>query len=256
MKIPPRNLDRASVIVIVATGVELLSCLIVPEWLIRADHRGITFWKGVTLAVILVVTLLGPLIYSVVSIITCLAGSVPKTTRLVRIITAYVANLLSFAALYYALTLIGDFTDAQRKYSYYAEYEASNAKFKALYQCDMPAAVGTQSFHGMTDRLFSGVDWEAGEHSSTRRWADPPIAFQVARAKAPRDEVIRFLPDARIPVFADCLHFSVVTVATVGYGDITPASWPARAAVDCQIILGMSLLVIVVGMFFSGWWEK
>src|SRR5262249_9106758 len=101
-----------------------------------------------------------------------------------------------------------------------------------------------------------GVDWEPEEYSPTRHWSEAPIPFMVARAKKPCDEVIRFLPDARGPVFLDCLHFSVATLATVGYGDVSPNHWVARASADCQIVLGVVLLVLVVRIFFSGWWGK
>ncbi len=43
--------------------------------------------------------------------------------------------------------------------------------------------------------------------------------------------------------FADSLYFSVVTLSTVGYGDITPASQIVRVLVSIQIILGVLLLL-------------
>jgi hypothetical protein len=45
-------------------------------------------------------------------------------------------------------------------------------------------------------------------------------------------------------------------LATVGYGDVSPNDWVAWAAADCPIVLGVILLVLVVGKFFSGWWDK
>jgi voltage-gated potassium channel Kch len=40
----------------------------------------------------------------------------------------------------------------------------------------------------------------------------------------------------------DALYFTVVTLATVGYGDITPAGQGARALVTVQILLNVTLI--------------
>lgn len=43
--------------------------------------------------------------------------------------------------------------------------------------------------------------------------------------------------------FAESLYFSVITMATVGYGDITPLSGPARVLSSLQVIVGILLLL-------------
>lgn len=43
--------------------------------------------------------------------------------------------------------------------------------------------------------------------------------------------------------FPECLYFSVATLATVGYGDITPASDAARLLSAAQVIVGVLLLL-------------
>ncbi|MEZ5667025.1 MAG: potassium channel family protein [Alphaproteobacteria bacterium] len=51
---------------------------------------------------------------------------------------------------------------------------------------------------------------------------------------------------ARDMTFAECLYFSVVTLSTVGYGDIVPASDSARLIVSLQVVLGAVLVLIGV----------
>ena len=51
--------------------------------------------------------------------------------------------------------------------------------------------------------------------------------------------------------FVDCLHFSVVTLSTVGYGDIAPRTWYAKLAVDLEILMGLGITVLAVGRHFS-----
>lgn len=41
--------------------------------------------------------------------------------------------------------------------------------------------------------------------------------------------------------FADCLYFSIVTFATVGYGDILPVSGLAKGVVMSEIVIGYSM---------------
>jgi len=48
---------------------------------------------------------------------------------------------------------------------------------------------------------------------------------------------------ARTLSFAECLYFSVVTLSTVGYGDIQPISGPARFVTAVEIVMGVLLLL-------------
>lgn len=43
--------------------------------------------------------------------------------------------------------------------------------------------------------------------------------------------------------FSECLYFSIATLATVGYGDITPATDAARLLAALQVIIGVLLLL-------------
>ncbi len=52
---------------------------------------------------------------------------------------------------------------------------------------------------------------------------------------------------------SDLLYFSVITLATVGYGDITPATEIARAVVVVEALIGQLYLVSVVATVIGGW---
>lgn len=52
-------------------------------------------------------------------------------------------------------------------------------------------------------------------------------------------------------VVVDCLHFSIETLSTVGYGDIVPLTWFAKMAVDIQVLMGLGITVLAVGTHFS-----
>jgi hypothetical protein len=55
------------------------------------------------------------------------------------------------------------------------------------------------------------------------------------------------------PNSSDLLYFSVITMTTVGYGDMTPACLAARAVAVVQAITGQLYLVSVVAIVVSGW---
>jgi voltage-gated potassium channel len=56
-----------------------------------------------------------------------------------------------------------------------------------------------------------------------------------------------------IPTSSDLLYFSVITLTTVGFGDITPASEVARAVTVVEAFTGQLYLVSVVAGVVSGW---
>lgn len=61
----------------------------------------------------------------------------------------------------------------------------------------------------------------------------------------------RLIPNQTILNYIDCLHYSVVTIATVGYGDIYPTQWYAKLMVDTEILSGTALIGIVLARHFS-----
>lgn len=56
-----------------------------------------------------------------------------------------------------------------------------------------------------------------------------------------------------LPTAADQLYFSVITLATVGYGDITPATEGGRAVAVVEAVTGQLYLVSVVAAVVAGW---
>lgn len=60
-----------------------------------------------------------------------------------------------------------------------------------------------------------------------------------------------FIMENAFYAFLDCFHFSVVTAATVGYGDIVPNSPMVKLLVDLQILSSTALVIVGIGNFFS-----
>jgi len=51
--------------------------------------------------------------------------------------------------------------------------------------------------------------------------------------------------------FQDCIHFSLITSTTVGYGDSVPISPMAKLLVDIQVLVSCFLIAFGVGSFFN-----
>jgi hypothetical protein len=54
----------------------------------------------------------------------------------------------------------------------------------------------------------------------------------------------------------DCVYFSVVTLATVGYGDIYPTHDSAKWACIAEIICGLTLLVVAINASMGAWLQR
>ena len=52
--------------------------------------------------------------------------------------------------------------------------------------------------------------------------------------------------DIALNHFVGALYFSVVTMTTLGYGDITPLGWGGAALVGLQVVIGVFLTLIVL----------
>ena len=53
------------------------------------------------------------------------------------------------------------------------------------------------------------------------------------------------------PGFSDAFFFSVQTMATIGYGDMHPATFYANAIVSVEVLLGMTGLACTTGVIFA-----
>jgi hypothetical protein len=72
------------------------------------------------------------------------------------------------------------------------------------------------------------------------------IGGQIVRLRADREGVLRGI---RGPwTFVDFLYFSVITQASVGYGDILPNSMSVRVLVMAQVLIGLLLLGVLINV--------
>lgn len=170
------------------------------------------------------------------------------------ILVSYFSMLLVFGGLYYSMVVVGDHNDAVTEYHYYralADGVARGVDKKAY-----PYNHQLRAFRGMRSKLWASVE----ENVPWTVWKDsqyPPQLDHWLQESQMRslDQIVKFQPGVRLPILLDCLHLSVITMTTVGFGDIVPNVWYSKIAVDIQAITGLVLFVVALGMLFGNWWH-
>ncbi len=174
--------------------------------------------------------------------------------HLAIILASYASVITVSAALYYSTAFYWDFRDAVHKLQYYRDAAAQSG----LNHPEQVRPISDKrAFRGIEARFWSGVDWQDNNDAHSAREADqfdPNRLREVLKtAGRPAVDVIRFLPDARPTVLFDCLYFSIVTITTLGYGDITPRTASAKVLANLEVLMGVVLFAIALGMLFSKW---
>jgi len=196
--------------------------------------------------------LAGPFVVCVISLLKAFNLHLPHTDRLAMVIASYAFLILGFSGYYYLACYLADFQDAQIKYSYYHDQVLSGGLVKETW----PNADDWRAFRGIEAHFFSTVDWRS---KSLNYWYFPygrkvssPIELSQIASRSEED-VVRFQPAMRWPIFLDCLHFSISTMTTLGYGDIVPSRFVTKGAADVQVLSSISLFVVALGLILAGW---
>jgi hypothetical protein len=107
--------------------------------------------------------------------------------------------------------------------------------------------------------LFGAVYYSmalAGDYDNLSYSVDRAFNGMDQSLFALENKEITFQLENRALVALDSLYLSVVTITTVGFGDITPNQWYSKIAVMIEALTGTTLLVLALGMVFSNWWGK
>jgi voltage-gated potassium channel Kch len=170
-----------------------------------------------------------------------------RKTLLITVLVSYFSLMLIFASLYYEAAFFGDFEDALFKYHAYRA--SAQAGITVVF-------TDRRAFRGIEHRFWSGVDW----NDINGPFVDglpiaalPPTPRRMQELASTRtlEDMVRFIPGSQVDIFADCLYYSVMTMTTVGYGDITPRSPPARLAADVEAVCNTLLLIFGLGTIFG-----
>lgn len=215
-------------------------CFLLVEILGRSENGAAS--RNAAIAVLAVLVLLVVLVIAFALVASFQRRESPKKSVL-TIAISYATLILSFASIYYVLAAVADYDDAVAK----------AVEYGATFRMSDPDGIpyrNIRAFNGIDERLWSGVDWLPGVPN------DREYSVKEMRQAARRNHIVRFLPEERAAVFFQCLHLSIATITSTGYGDITPARPISRFFTDIEMLSGTSLLVVALGIVFSKSWER
>jgi hypothetical protein len=165
------------------------------------------------------------------------------------ILVAYLGSILIFAGAYYVIVGVDDYNDAIRQISH---YEAEGISIAAHLSDRIKPYKSQNAFTGFESHLWSTFEDES--YDAAALYTNYPEGLKSALDNAKNN--LRFLPENRVLVFANCVHYSVITMTTVGFGDISPQVWLARFYTDVEALTGTALFIVALGMVFGNWWES
>ncbi len=216
-----------------------------------------TYDTAITISSLLL-TLIIPVGMVIYSLITCMASK-SKVQGLSILLLSYFTLILSFGSGYYTISWAADLSDTSDQYYYY------NFLYKMwpkrLNSDPPPRMRDERAFKGMRKRLWSGIEDYARPYYLQKDINTPTsdILIQIKQYEdvKSKDEIgspshwTKYCAEAKWEVFLDCLHYSIVTIATVGYGDIAPQSRAAKIMTDIEIVAGQILFVFALGIVFG-----
>jgi hypothetical protein len=210
-----------------------------------ARFTSVTRGPGATLVMLSLgfLTLLLPMAFSLVALFGSLRDQ-PRSQAAALVLGGYLSVLLAFTSLFYLFSFIGDLVDTREADAYYADEATRVAHREPRYR-----AASDRAFGGVSARLWDGVEQHYGPHEDPRG-GPPSLETILERVRAGEPAPV-FQPQNRATVWFDCLHFSTVTIATLGYGDIVPKKWYSKAAVDLEVIVGLAFVSLSVGRLLS-----
>lgn len=161
----------------------------------------------------------------------------PAKRQVQVIVYAYFCMIVVFTTVYFSMEFVGDHEYAVDHYLYYKSggEDLASGRIKRL----NPYPDASFAFTGIRERLWGTVD--AYLPRGIYRDLEDPEAYRGRwAAQADFPEVVRFRRHAVWPVLGDCFHLSIITITTVGYGNIAPNTWYAKLATDVEALTGRS----------------
>ena len=208
-------------------------------------------WPGLLILVLWLGSFVAAAVFVVLAMVLSFRARDTIAVQVRVILVSYLGLILVFAGLYFSMALIGDGRHAAAHYAYYESYA------KAFPNEVAAGAIAVAPFEGR-ERAFAGIDarlWgtlDDGLPLSLLEFQKNPQAYRVGLTRTrPFKEVAVFRPGAVWEVLLDCQHLSVMTIATVGYGNISPNTWYAKLATNMEALTGTALLVVALALLLG-----
>lgn len=186
-----------------------------------------------------------------------------------NIVHSYLAIVLIFTATYFQCSVLGDLSDASNKRQLYTLQK--NRKEQINKNLTFMRVNDQRAFKGIRPRLWSGIDYpelaitlnyDSGNNNDMyiafdKNYLEDLSIEQIEKItnniNDSTSNVIEYLKENEEEVYGDCLYYSVICIATVGFGDISPNLWYSKFFTVIEIMCGMSIFAFAIGFMFSRW---
>ncbi|TLU67216.1 two pore domain potassium channel family protein [Thalassotalea litorea] len=166
-----------------------------------------------------------------------------KNRVLADLAATYLSTIIVFSSGYYLISSLADYRHYVNEYHH---YQTLPKHFQ-----DIEYPYNTRGFVGINHSMFMGVSELVDDIEV--KYGQPASASQKWQAVHNLEDV--FLPqynsEKRSLYFLECFYFSVVTVTTLGYGDITPNFWFVKIAASIQSLLGVAIVAVGFGLIVN-----
>lgn len=155
----------------------------------------------------------------------------------------YLSTIIVFSAGYYLISSLADYRHYMNEYHHYQNLPE---QYK-----DIAYPNDTRGFNGTKHSMFESIDGLVEDVAvSYGKPVSPALKWQAVQTT---ENVFfpRYLTQKRRLYFLECFYFSVVTVTTLGYGDITPNFWFVKLAASIQSLLGVAIVAIGFGLIVN-----
>lgn len=170
---------------------------------------------------------------------------------LIQLVFAYLTIIFVFTSIYYFQNFYGDYNDAiSQYYSYKYLQIVGNEEKLEFYTGTNTKLPSQKSFSNFKHRFYSGVDYMYNDNIYLI-YTEENVKKIIENSNDYIDEVVKFIPKNRILIYFDSLYYSIITLSTVGFGDIAPLMWYSKIAVSLEVIIGQFFLLLTIGYFFS-----
>jgi len=181
------------------------------------------------------------------------------------ILNIYLIVIVTFSSLYFESCMYADLHDATFKRMKYGSQVAA----KSNYCSDLRIIrlADERAFKGITARLWSSVDYPdsnlvsgsdynyqnylRGEDNSNQKELSlnqiEEISYATRNSPNPEKCLLRNIPN----VYFNCLYFSIITITTVGYGDISPDNWYSKILCVLEVLAGHGIFFLILVTLFT-----
>ncbi|MBK8735292.1 MAG: two pore domain potassium channel family protein [Saprospiraceae bacterium] len=185
-----------------------------------------------------------------------------------NIIHSYIGIILIFAATYYQCIVVGDYNDSINKEIMYKMQRELKKEISP--DLTFMKVIDQRAFKGIVPRLWSGIDYPSMgllfnhngkpnpdlRRTFTNSGYDDLSIDQIERITNNINdftEVCEYLPKNCKTVYIDCLYYSVICIATVGFGDISPNLWYTKLFTATEVLFGLTIFIFAIGFLFTKW---